>query len=82
MNRRNVWPQPDDDLPVYPWGSAPAHLRTRSRLRDAGLQPGRQGARGLIAWYGRVGRLTLRDGARFAHASALAGTGDDQARAG
>jgi len=82
MNRRNIWPQPDADLPDYPLGSAPAHLLTRNRLRDTRLRPGRQGVRGLLVRYGRAGRPTLPDGGRFAHASAPAETGDDQARAG
>ncbi|GAB3127447.1 hypothetical protein GCM10027160_52120 [Streptomyces calidiresistens] len=27
-------------LPVYDWGTAPAHLMTRRQLRGAGLRPG------------------------------------------
>ena len=64
---RLVLSQPDADPPVYAWGSAPEHLRTRSQLRAAGLRPGRQGAQALLVWYGRAGRPTLTDGTRFAY---------------
>ena len=64
---RLVYSQPDADPPMYPWGSAPPHLRTRAQLRDAGLRPGRQGVQALLVWWGRPGRPTLGNGPRFAY---------------
>lgn len=45
----------DTEPPVYPWGMAPAHLRTRYQLRAAGLRPGRQPPAALLLWASRRG---------------------------
>jgi len=64
---RLVLSRPDADPPMYAWGAAPKHLRTRAQLRAAGLRPGRQGVQALLIWNSRAARPKLADGTRFAY---------------
>ncbi|MGI5330952.1 RRQRL motif-containing zinc-binding protein [Actinomadura nitritigenes] len=40
-------------LPTWPWGAAPAHLLTRTQLRERGLRPGGQPPAGQVRWRSR-----------------------------
>jgi hypothetical protein len=64
---RLVLSQPDANPPLYAWGSAPEHLRTRAQLRAAGLRPGRQGVQALLVWHSRAARPKLANGTRYAY---------------
>ena len=40
-------------LPTWSWGMAPAHLLTRTQLRNRGLRPGGQAPDGQVLWRSR-----------------------------